>query len=138
MFNLENTFWSRKHPLYDEYKELYDELVPSTGAADTIEGELLRAVSNIYYDHYNNGSCNAKVRMSEKLMALRDQLNEAAQKQIEFIHKKLEYLDESRDDFFYMDDLLSPQEVYDYEVALEDLVEQITDFVSFKLKEENV
>lgn len=41
--------------LSKEYNELYDKLVPDQGAADTIEGEVLRAASKIVYRHYNDG-----------------------------------------------------------------------------------
>jgi hypothetical protein len=33
-------------------------LVPGSGMCDTIEGEMLRAISKIYYDYYNNGFGN--------------------------------------------------------------------------------
>jgi hypothetical protein len=48
-------YWDGKGPLQDEYNRLYDELVPSQGKADTIEGEVLRAASKIYYRHHNDG-----------------------------------------------------------------------------------
>jgi hypothetical protein len=46
--------------LYDEthYHFLYDQLVPNEGRADTLEGELLRAISRIHYDYLNNGFGN--------------------------------------------------------------------------------
>ena len=28
------------------------------GEADSLHGELLRSISNLYYDFYNNGNCN--------------------------------------------------------------------------------
>lgn len=34
---------------------LYDTLVPSSGNADTIEGEMLRAINRIVYRYYNDG-----------------------------------------------------------------------------------
>lgn len=45
---------------YDEtqYKVLYERLVPESGKCETLEGELLRAVSRIYYDYTNNGFGN--------------------------------------------------------------------------------
>lgn len=45
---------------YDEarYQALFDELVPSQGECETFEGELLRAISKIYYDYTNNGFGN--------------------------------------------------------------------------------
>ena len=48
-------YWSGNGPLQDEYDALYNELVPSQGKADTIEGEVLRAASKIVYRHYNDG-----------------------------------------------------------------------------------
>jgi hypothetical protein len=34
---------------------LYDKLVPSQGSADTVEGEMLRAINRIIYRYYNDG-----------------------------------------------------------------------------------
>lgn len=41
-----------------EYHELYNALVPDSGAAKTIEGELLRAATRLYHDYFNNGFGN--------------------------------------------------------------------------------
>jgi hypothetical protein len=35
--------------------ELFEELVPDTGKADTVAGEIIRAVSRIGYRYYNDG-----------------------------------------------------------------------------------
>ncbi len=51
-------YWNESAELYTTYQELYDKLVPMSGACDTVAGELLRAASRIYYDAYNNGFCN--------------------------------------------------------------------------------
>ena len=48
-------YWSNP-PEY--YSKLWNELVPDSGAAQTLEGELLRAASRLYYDYYNNGMGN--------------------------------------------------------------------------------
>ena len=50
-----NTYYSGTGQLQKEYEELYDKLVPAQGAAETIEGEVLRAASKIVYRHYNDG-----------------------------------------------------------------------------------
>jgi hypothetical protein len=50
-----STYWSGKGALQADYNRLYDELVPSQGKADTIEGEVLRASSKIVYRHFNDG-----------------------------------------------------------------------------------
>ncbi|MBR0043622.1 MAG: hypothetical protein IJP56_02140 [Synergistaceae bacterium] len=44
-----------KKPYMARIDELFDELVPSSGAADSLAGELVRAVSRIGYRYYNDG-----------------------------------------------------------------------------------
>jgi DnaJ-class molecular chaperone len=56
---LGNSYWNRTGAYQKEYNELYEELVPSHGESDTINGELLRAVSRLGYEFCNNGNCNA-------------------------------------------------------------------------------
>lgn len=51
-------FWNNEHPLTEECDRLFELLVPDAGKSDYLVGECLRAASRIYYDHYNNGSCN--------------------------------------------------------------------------------
>lgn len=38
-----------------DYEALYDKLVPGSGPAETVEGEMLRAVSRIIYRYFNDG-----------------------------------------------------------------------------------
>jgi len=52
------SYWSNTGKYQKEYFNFYDELVPSRGKAELLGGEILRAVSKISYDYYNNGSCN--------------------------------------------------------------------------------
>ena len=65
--------WTGLTPENDEkWKKLYDEYVPSMGAAETIGGEILRAMTRIIYRFYNDGdmvgigygneTCNASDR----------------------------------------------------------------------------
>jgi len=42
-------------PYESRNKKLYDVLVPAMGSAETIEGEILRAVNRIAYRYYNDG-----------------------------------------------------------------------------------
>jgi hypothetical protein len=53
-----NSFWNRKRETYNDFIRLHNELVPASGRAETIEGEALRNIGNIYYDFYNNGGIN--------------------------------------------------------------------------------
>lgn len=54
---MENTYWNHQ----GKYQAAYDELVklmPAMGKADTVAGELIRSVSRLAYDFYNNGMGN--------------------------------------------------------------------------------
>ena len=41
--------------LEKRHKPLYDKLVPNSGNAGTLEGEMLRAINRIIYRYYNDG-----------------------------------------------------------------------------------
>lgn len=54
-------YWEHKGKHQDLYNALFAKLVPQEGPAETPDGELLRAVSELYYDAYNNGGCNFEI-----------------------------------------------------------------------------
>lgn len=58
MGEMVNTYWNHKGRHQRLYDRLYDKLVPDQDEAGSDSGELLRTVSNVYYDIYNNGGCN--------------------------------------------------------------------------------
>jgi hypothetical protein len=69
----EMTYWAKKGRHQKIYDRLYAKLVPDSGEAGSDAGELLRTVSNVYYDIYNNGGCNlldAKLSDLETLESL--------------------------------------------------------------------
>lgn len=51
-------YWNHSGRYQKEYEELSGKLVPAAGMCETVEGELLRAISKIYYDYFNNGFGN--------------------------------------------------------------------------------
>ncbi len=51
-------YWNKKGRYQKQYDELYKKLVPAEGEAPTEHGEVLRSISRIYYDYYNNGFAN--------------------------------------------------------------------------------
>jgi hypothetical protein len=57
MSTLENRYWNSTGKHQAAYEELC-KLVPSSGPAGTVEGEMLRAATRLYYDFYNNGMVN--------------------------------------------------------------------------------
>jgi hypothetical protein len=59
------SFWDSNHPRQDEYQRLYNDLVPSSGEASTVQGELIRAISRLFYDYCNNGNGNVVDRAEE-------------------------------------------------------------------------
>ena len=50
-----SAYWGGTGRLQAEYDELYKQLVPASGAAETLEGEVIRASSKIVYRHFNDG-----------------------------------------------------------------------------------
>ena len=54
------TYWNHNGKHQKQYELMYEELVPKRGTADTVSGELMRSMVNLYYDVYNNGGCNIK------------------------------------------------------------------------------
>ena len=53
------SYWNNNGAYQKEYDELYGKMVPSSGAAETLHGELIRAISRLFYEYCNNGNCNA-------------------------------------------------------------------------------
>lgn len=56
----ESSYWDESSPYVAEQNEFFDELVPASGEAETLQGEILRCMSRIMYDYYNNGFGNPK------------------------------------------------------------------------------
>lgn len=56
------SFWNQNHPHSGRWVELEDALVPDSGAAKTLHGELVRCIDRFYYDYNNNGNINVLER----------------------------------------------------------------------------
>ncbi len=59
-----------------EYSQLWDELVPKTGYAETLQGELVRLIGRLSSEFYRNGNMNWENNNSYHNMAkcLQDEL----------------------------------------------------------------
>lgn len=57
------SYWNSTGAYQKEYDELYAKLVPTSGSAASLNGELIRAVTRLSYEFYNNGNCNACERI---------------------------------------------------------------------------
>lgn len=52
-------YWGSQGKYQKDYNRIEKiGLVPLSGMADSLEGEILRSIMNLYYDFYNNGCCN--------------------------------------------------------------------------------
>lgn len=63
---IRQTYWSDNGKFQAEYDRLRAKLVPDEGKAETLRGELLRCLGNIYYDCYNNGGWNLEMKHFKK------------------------------------------------------------------------
>jgi hypothetical protein len=61
MKRYEPTYWNNRGKYQKKYDALYGKHVPQEGAADTKYGEIIRIVSKLYHDIFNNGGCNFDV-----------------------------------------------------------------------------
>ncbi|QQO98177.1 hypothetical protein Molly5_9 [Maribacter phage Molly_5] len=52
------SYWAGCGSYNAELQKYMDELVPSSGPADSVEGELVRGLARLNYDYGNNGNCN--------------------------------------------------------------------------------
>jgi hypothetical protein len=52
------SYWGDTGAFQEEYDKLNNDLVPMSGAARSVHGELIRGIGRIYYDYCNNGNCN--------------------------------------------------------------------------------
>jgi len=59
-------FWDGNSQYQELYDKLFDRLVPEIGPADTDHGEVLRCLSNLYYDYYNNALLNFPIMRDEQ------------------------------------------------------------------------
>ena len=89
-FDSHARYWSGNGQYQDEYNQLQDKLVPDMGKADTVEGELLRAVGKIIYRHGNDGDnfSNSSYEWIEKHVGKFDHLDDMADKVIQYVLSK--------------------------------------------------
>lgn len=57
---MQRSYWDNKGRYQNILNKLTEQLVPIRGAAQTVQGELIRAVNRLYYEYCNNGNINAR------------------------------------------------------------------------------
>jgi len=55
---MEKTYWNNQGKFQAEYDRMVEELMPASGNCATVAGEMIRSVSRLGYDFYNNGMGN--------------------------------------------------------------------------------
>ena len=63
----EKVYWCKRGKHQEVHDKLHAKLVPDSGRAFTMHGNLLRCMDNLYYDLYNNGLGNAGPRLGDAL-----------------------------------------------------------------------
>jgi len=56
-YTMENTYWANKGKYQTDYDRLAN-LMPAIGDADTVAGEMIRSISRLGHELYNNGMGN--------------------------------------------------------------------------------
>jgi hypothetical protein len=56
---LGNSYYHNTGAYQKEFDELCKKHIKPDGRSDTLNGELIRAISSLLYEYYNNGNCNA-------------------------------------------------------------------------------
>jgi hypothetical protein len=62
---LGKSYWYENGAYQNLYDSLWEQLVPASGYAPTIHGEMMRSISRLFYDYCNNGNGNALDRRME-------------------------------------------------------------------------
>ena len=51
-------YWNNEGAFQAEFNQLTEQLMPASGSAETLGGELVRSANRLYYDAFNNGFLN--------------------------------------------------------------------------------
>lgn len=99
-------YWNNTGLYQEDYNDLYKKHVPASGPAATLNGELIRAISRLSYEYYNNGNCNAcdnEEEWDEKAGTyhVSTKVNEFFEKFLSLIEKTVPDVDEYVDEIRY-------------------------------------
>ena len=107
---MDNIYWMCSGKYQKDYDELWERLVPSRGNAATKAGEVLRAVSRIYYRWYNDGD-RIQPRLNESVAV-------SAIKAFKYLYQFLD-LGSGFSTRKLMEDIVFADTEEDYELALQ-------------------
>ena len=116
---MDNIYWMGNGKYQKDYDELWERLVPARGNAATKAGEVLRAVSRIYYRWYNDGD-RIQPRLNESVAV-------SAIKAFKYLYQFLD-LGSGFSTRKLMEDIVFADTEEDYELALERAVDAIIEW----------
>jgi len=56
---LGKSYWDKNGVYQIQFDQMYKTLVPDCGNSKTLNGELIRSISRLFYEYCNNGNCNS-------------------------------------------------------------------------------
>lgn len=118
----DHAYWNGEGPHQAEYDRLWAKLVPDSGSAKTMHGELLRCISRIYQDRYNNGFGNQH-KYEANFIEERSSEIEPFLKNKQSLYKFLEAYERLRYGRKTVDN-------WKYDADMEDVVDAIIQYVS--------
>ena len=101
----EISYWHGNAQFQNEYDTLFNDLVPVSGSCEVLEGEFIRAISKLTYDHFNNGNLNNTSGPAKFLIANHSVF---ASGNKEVLVALFEVYDESNLGHYTMEDLAEP------------------------------
>jgi len=117
------TYWNEKGKYEKAYARIWSSHIPMNGSCTDMRAELVRCISRVYYDIYNNGGGNV-LAGSYFLVFMGANLPEHLQKEFKVVNRVFDDADE--DNFSLIYKTFSEDE---YAIALDRLVDGIVSYV---------
>lgn len=120
------TYWNNKGKFQAQYDYIYNNLMPDYGSSTNEHIEVIRCVSKIYYEYYNNSNCNTYDRRDGE-EAYEYELREYYKEMVRTIESYLDIPWSAYDEDSELANVIKPMEINEYRVGeyLEGLIDQI-------------
>lgn len=120
------TYWNNKGKFQAQYDYIYSNLMPDYGSSTNEHIEVIRCVSKIYYEYYNNSNCNTYDRRDGE-EAYEYELREYYKEMVRTIESYLDIPWSAYDEDSELANVIKPMEINEYRVGeyLEGLIDQI-------------
>lgn len=120
------TYWNNKGKFQAQYDYIYNNLMPDYGRSTNEHIEVIRCVSKIYHEYYNNSNCNTYDRRDGE-EAYEYELREYYKEMVRTIEEYLDIPWSAYDEDSELANVIKPMEINEYRVGeyLEGLIDQI-------------